>query len=132
MGKTKKIKGIIYISGPMSSKKELNYQMFELAEKRYVDKGFKVINPIKFKHSNGKNFKFFIEFYKKKKWIVDDYNWIRCIIRDLNIMRQKKITHILMLPDWKQSKGAVIEHYIASKFLQAKVLYWKSNFSYKL
>lgn len=81
----------IYISGKISGLD--NFQSnFNNAEVELISKGHEVINPCKLNHDHDKTW----ESYMKKDLI----ELLHC-------------DEILMLKNWKESKGAIIEHYIA-------------------
>ena len=67
--------------------------MFEEAEKKIVEFGYKPINPMK-------------EVPKQL-----DFEWIDYIKFDIKILMDCDL--IYMLPNWKDSKGAKIEHDLA-------------------
>ena len=95
-----------YISGRMSGIKGFNYNTFNRAAKILRASGCKhVLNPVE----NG------VPITAQRK------DHIRADIKML-----LKADAIIMLPEWRKSKGAVLEREIA-KQLELKVLYWKKN-----
>ena len=89
----KTCKETVYISGPITGQLDCAKQIFEAAELGLKKQGFKVLNPFKFNDDHDKTW----EAYMKV-----------CIKQLL------KADKIYMLPYWQRSKGAVIEHQIAS------------------
>ena len=85
----------IYISGPISGI-EINiaYQIFEKAENKLLNEGYEVVNPMKLDHSHGKT-------------------WTDYMKEDLKAMMD--CDAIFMLPQWRSSAGAKIEHDLAKK-----------------
>lgn len=80
----------IYISGKITGNEYYKEQFFA-AEQKLKKAGFTVINPIK---------------HEKK-----GMSWKWYMIKD--IKQLLKCNSIYMLPNWLQSKGAVLEHTIA-------------------
>lgn len=97
-------KAVFYISGKITG---LNYirtwYKFLEAEESYNWKG-EVINPLKL---------------CKTSW-----SWLRCMI--VCIWNLLRATDIIMLPDWKESRGARIEHRIAKNILKLTIFYIKN------
>lgn len=88
------MKNIVYLSGKVTGEDFLKtYLKFEKQEKQYYPDRWIVINPMKICNV---------------KW-----SWIRCMI--VCIWYVFKATDMCMLPDWKESRGAKIEHWIAIK-----------------
>ena len=81
----------IYISGPITGCKNNNYDAFWKVENKLIFEGFEVINPL----TLCKN--------------IDDYK--ECMKLDIRALTY--CDSIYMLPNWKQSKGACIEHAVA-------------------
>lgn len=82
----------VYIAGPMTGYPELNYPAFAEAAARLRKLGFEVISPAELND------------------VSETY---------LNAMRKDIIElvnchHILMLQGWQASKGATLEHHIAT------------------
>ena len=93
---------IIYISGKISGLSKADYiNNFLQAEKRLSGRNAIVVNPIKFKHP----FKF----------------WLGYIIYDL--IQLRKCTHIALMPNWIDSKGAVVEFFF-SKWIFKQQIIW--------
>ena len=87
------MEAIIYISGRITGiEKEANI-LFDKAEKELSDKGFKVLNPMKINHNHDKTWE----------------SYMKACIKSLC-----DCSHIYMLPNWQESKGAKIEYNLAS------------------
>jgi hypothetical protein len=97
-------KAVFYISGKITG---LNYirtwYKFLDVEESYARKG-EVINPLKI---------------CKTYW-----SWFRCML--VCIWNLRRATDIIMLPDWKESRGARIEYWIAKKILKLTIFYIKN------
>ncbi len=91
----------IYLSGPMTGKKNYNYKMFDLAEKKLIALGYAVLNP-------AKNF-------KSKKRLK------RSVYMRADLKQLMEADEICFLPGWKESKGAKTE-YIVARELNLKML----------
>lgn len=91
----------IFISGKISG---LNYhyafQRFQAAEKRLTQLGFTVVNPMK---------------RCKPHW-----SWLRCMA--VCLWHLIRCTDIYMLDNWKYSRGARIEYWVALK-LNKNIIY---------
>ena len=85
---------IIYISGKITG--DENYiKKFAEAERILTEKGFKVINPCKIGEC---------EFFSYEQFLHIDFALIDCC------------DALFMLPDWRNSKGAIREwHYAQAK-----------------
>lgn len=85
---------IIYISGKITG--DENYvKKFAEAERILTEKGFKVINPCKIGE---------YEFFSYEQFLHIDFALIDCC------------DALFMLPDWRNSKGAIREwHYAQAK-----------------
>ena len=88
-----------YISGPMTGYANYNRAAFEEAEKLLLKKLREVINPLKLKDPKG---------------LTGDpeYDWTLYLARDLAII-SKKAAFLVMLPGWKNSRGARMEKLFA-------------------
>lgn len=93
-------KMIIYISGPITDD-PFSEVKFEEAEQYFKSIGFKVVNPFKLDHS------------KNTTW--EDY-------MKTDIQALVECHQIYMLNDWRSSKGATLEHLIATQ-LKLKIIY---------
>lgn len=93
---------IFYIAGPMSDIDENNYPAFNNAARLLRSVGFCVENPAE--HDLPEN---------------ADYNdYLKAGIKKL-----MNCTHIILLPGWQASHGAIIERTVA-KLLNIKVIEW--------
>ena len=88
----------IYISGPMKNMKDGNMPAFDEAEKQLKQLGFNVLNPHKI--CEKLNIKFF-EMGKSPEY--EDY------LKEDIIQMLSKCDTVLVLPGWRQSKGAKLE-----------------------
>lgn len=86
------MKPVVYISGPMTGKPDLNFPAFNRAAEDFRGLGFDVVNPVD---------------------INPDPNakWKDCMRADINALFD--CSHIALLPGWEKSKGARIEFDIA-------------------
>lgn len=90
MAKTKWYLPRVYISGPMSGYKDLNFPAFFEAERALKARGFKVVNPAR---------------NRKCK------DWKGYLKKD--IAKLVKCQYIHLLPRWMHSRGASLEWRIA-------------------
>jgi hypothetical protein len=95
----------IYISGKISGIEEDAKVNFEIAENIIRAMGHEPVNPFKLRH--------------KKDATWEDY--MKKDIRELT-----KCEAIWMLPDWKKSRGAVVEYFLAQK-LKLQVIHQQSE-----
>lgn len=84
----------IYVSGPMSGVKDMNFPAFNDAAAKLRALGHEVVNPAEL----GEH---------------DDWQWSDYLKRD--IVELLKCEVILMLPNWADSRGASLEKYVAEK-----------------
>jgi hypothetical protein len=91
----------IYISGKISGIEAEAPKLFEKAEKELSEHGFLVVNPLKLNHQH-------------------DKSWHSYMKEDVKALCDCDL--IYMLSNWKDSKGAIIEHTIAM-YLGLKVVY---------
>ena len=83
----------IYISGAITSIGQIKAEkLFNKAEKMLNEQGFDVVNPMKLKHEH-------------------DLTWVDYMRVDLKALLD--CDYIYMLSNWKNSKGAKIEHQLA-------------------
>jgi hypothetical protein len=103
----------IYISGPITGKRNNNRRAFEKAHEKlektfgYEDGKFRIISPIKIAETVDLNFSDtnkVLSKHKTPKW--EDY--MRACIK-----RLCDATHVYFLKGWEKSKGAVLERKIA-------------------
>lgn len=93
----------IYISGKITGLD--NYaEVFEQAEKTLTEQGYEVINPTKLNHSN------------------HNQSWESFMKIDLAEML--KCDAIYMLKNWRESKGAITEGYLAHT-VKMKIIFEK-------
>lgn len=93
----------IYISGKISGIEEQAIELFSNAEKYLQEKGFETINPMTLNHEH-------------------DKSWHSYMKEDVKAMCD--CDEIFMLSNWMDSKGATLEHLIAT-YLGLKVIYQK-------
>lgn len=82
----------VYVAGPMTGHHELNYPMFHSTAARLRKMGFEVVSPA-------------------------ELNPITTPYREAmknDILALVECDHIVMLEGWEKSKGATLEHHIAS------------------
>lgn len=82
----------VYIAGPMTGYPELNYPAFEMAAKKLRSMGFEVVSPAELN-------------------LIDE-SYLRAMRKD--ILALVDCDHIVMLDGWEKSKGATLEHHIAT------------------
>jgi hypothetical protein len=85
-------KPTLYLAGPMSNIPEWNFPLFIKTAEELRGRGYRVLNPA----DGGLN----------------DTNWANCMRRAIAKLIQADA--IAMLPGWQESKGARLEHTIAS------------------
>ncbi len=88
----------VYISGAMSGRKDHNFPAFYRAARLWRSLGFEVVNPAEMDESEDH------EALAKAPW---DY-YLR---RDLRALT--RCDAIAMLPGWRRSHGARLEHHVA-------------------
>lgn len=83
----------IYIAGPMTGYEDLNFPAFHAESARLRGLGYEVVNPAE---------------------INPDPNaeWIDCMRADLRELLD--CAAIALLPGWEKSRGASLEHHVAS------------------
>ena len=84
----------LYIAGPMSGYPDHNYPLFNATAAELRAHGVTVVNPVEITSNT-------------------TTDWLTCMRKD--IAELVTCSAILMLPSWKVSKGARLEHYIAKK-----------------
>lgn len=84
----------IYIAGPMTGYKELNFPAFAATATRLRAQGYEVISPAE---------------------VNPDLNadWLECMLVDMKLVSE--CDAIYMLYGWELSSGARIEHIVAKK-----------------
>lgn len=91
----------IYISGRITSIEEQAAVLFQEAKKFLIDQGFEVINPMELDHDHG-------------------LSWAEYMRVDIKALCDCQ--YIYMLKNWKESKGAILEHLIATE-LEMLIIY---------
>lgn len=83
-----------YVSGPMSGYDDLNFPAFDKAAVELRAQGKEVVNPTELPHNEDltKDWEFYIREDLKALLHCDE---------------------IAMLPNWRESRGATLEHHIA-------------------
>lgn len=81
-----------YVAGPMTGYPELNYPAFHQTSERLRQMGFEVVSPAELNP---------ITTPYREAMINDILALVRC-------------DHIVMLDGWEKSKGATLEHHIAT------------------
>jgi len=97
-----------YISGPISGYEDLNAPAFDKAEEDLKTLDFIPVNPLKI-----------VDLSKLEKPLTQQEEWAYCM--RLDIAELTKCGCLYMLPNWKQSKGAIWE-FLNAKILQIPVL----------
>ena len=90
----------MYVSGPMTGKPEHNIPAFRTMSAKLRSKGLSVVDPSEVDHSDHEHAG------------PGSGHWADYLRYDLIAMLES-CTGILMLPGWRQSKGATLEHTIA-------------------
>lgn len=83
----------VYIAGPMSGLEDFNFPAFNQAEQLWKAKGWRVVNPASFDDGD------------------TSQTWLYYMARDLPELI--RCDAIAMLPNWKGSRGAELEHTVA-------------------
>ena len=86
---------LVYISGPMTGRKNLNKKAFDSAFCQLLCAGYDAINP----HD--------LDLLEHRD------TWEDCLKRDLRELVQ--CNGVATLPDWRRSRGAKLEVYVAKK-----------------
>jgi hypothetical protein len=94
----------IYISGKVTGIEEEAVALFNAADRYLKQKGFETVNPMALPHSH-------------------DKSWHSYMKEDIKALCDCEA--IYMLPNWTDSKGAIIEHSTAT-LLGLKVYYEKT------
>lgn len=85
----------IYIAGPMTGLKDLNFPAFHAVSEKYRALGYEVVNPA--------------ELCPDKT-----SSWLDCMRADIKALVDCE--QMVMLPNWENSKGARIEYDLAWAF----------------
>jgi Domain of unknown function (DUF4406) len=92
---------LIYIAGPMTGYKDMNFPAFNEKEIELIFDGWHTVNPVAINPDPATP-------------------WLECMKRDLRALLM--CDAIYMLRGWKDSKGASLEHHIATE-LGLEILY---------
>jgi hypothetical protein len=95
----------IYISGKISGMEDEAKVLFDRAEKYLLSKGYEVVNPMKLEHN-------------------ENTHWHHYMKTD--IIALMECDAIYMLTNWTESKGAVVEFYIADN-LEFEIIHENLN-----
>jgi hypothetical protein len=90
----------VYVSGPMTGKKNNNVEAFNTVTAELRDLGYVVINPAEL--DDGED---------KSDIVSGDSEWVKCLKRD--IRKLLNVDAVVVLKGWKNSKGALLEVLIA-------------------
>jgi hypothetical protein len=98
----------IYISGPITGKKDFNRKAFERAKDQILKDcgllpGIKIINPLQIGDWVDKHFRE-IKIKTPPAWA----DYMRADIKAL-----MDCSHVFFLDGWQKSRGATVEHFIA-------------------
>jgi hypothetical protein len=97
------MKGRVYISGKVSGMESEAKVIFDKAEERLKADGYEVVNPMKLPHNH-------------------DKSWASYMAEDIRAL--VKCNFVFMLGNWKDSRGARVEHEIA-KHARMVIMYEK-------
>ena len=96
---------LLYLSGPMTGIKDLNHQAFADAEHRLRSLGFACINP----HD--------LEYPPFDEYATEKEIWAEFLARDVWVLaKTMRPDALVMLPGWKNSRGALLEAAVARRF----------------
>lgn len=101
----------IYISGPMTGKKNLNFPAFHQAYCHWRERGYDVVNPAQLSQ----------ELSDKSEVPLEELTLRELALLDLQLLITR-CTHIYMLEGWEYSKGAKAEHALA-EWLGLTIIY---------
>lgn len=90
----------VYIAGPMTGLPELNFPAFHAEAKKWRDLGHDVVNPAE---------------------INPDHTmpWAECMRRDIAAL--VTCDTIVLLPNWRLSRGASLEQHIAKQLSMVQI-----------
>lgn len=83
----------LYIAGPMTGITDLNFPAFHAAAALLRARGYEVVNPAEIN-------------------VDPKAGWDACIRKDIKELVD--CDGVVMLPNWMESRGATLEHHIAS------------------
>lgn len=95
---------IIYLSGPMSGIKNMNYEEFNAVAKRLRTQGYEVINPAEMPMPD---FSAYQPTTPEGRLSI----WFAFMRQDIKVLMDADT--VALLPGWEKSKGARIEVYLA-------------------
>lgn len=87
----------VYIAGPMTGKENHNFPEFRRAARALREAGYEVVSPVEI---NGE--------HEDKP----SEPWAKCMRRDIAALMT--CDGVALLPDWETSRGALLEHYVAT------------------
>lgn len=93
-----------YICGPMTGLPDLNHPAFNEAAQRLRDAGFEAVNPVDLNPPPLKNLANMTQAFQESIWRA-------CMKRDIAAMVLCDV--LVLLPNWSQSRGAMIEVQLA-------------------
>src|SRR6185436_15400436 len=91
---------VVYISGPMTGIANFNREAFDTAAATLRAQGYTVLSPAEMDHNTDPKVRASMQYA--------DY-----IRRDVAALLGDGMTHMYMLPGWRDSKGARLEHHLA-------------------
>jgi len=122
----------IYISGQITGLEKIEYENNFRDAKRFINMAYSApwditVSPLDItpflgnckrtitvlNYSGEYKVKHWSEFYKE--------NWLNYMINDIRSLR--KCTHIAMHPNWIESRGAVIEYFLAKFIFKQKIIW---------
>jgi len=86
----------VYLAGPMTGLPAFNFPAFDYAAAQWRDAGYDVVNPAE---------------EQRKRRESTDLPWAHYLRHDLRHLLD--CDAIALLPGWRQSKGATLEHHVA-------------------
>jgi len=90
----------LYLSGPMTGKYNYNKQSFEDAAQLLRARGFTVVNPAELPEP------------VVPPDASEAMSWAAYLVRDIEVLNEERPDFVMLLPGWRDSKGACLEaHY---------------------
>lgn len=102
-----------YLCGPMAEYEQFNYPLFLSVAAELRERGYDIVSPAEI-NANLHNL-------DAPETSAQRSFYLRRTLQGLI-----RCTGIIMLPGWKESKGACLEHYIAQE-LGMTIRYWKDG-----
>jgi hypothetical protein len=96
----------IYLAGPMTGYDELNFPLFHAETARLRALGYEVVNPAEINPEVPDRPDV---FWSEAQWMA---YWVACMRAD--IKQLVDCDAVALLPGWQQSRGAKLEHMIAT------------------